>query len=61
MEFVSKLVSQSDNKYLYFMTPYCFLDLFRGSTATVGPRPLHCRGFAITLRHTTNGKTSLDE
>jgi hypothetical protein len=30
-------------------------------TAQSGPRPLHCRGFTITLRHTTLGRTSLDE
>jgi len=26
-----------------------------------GPRPPHCRGFTITLRHTTLGRISLDE
>jgi len=26
-----------------------------------GPRPLHCWGFEITLRHTTLGRTPLDE
>jgi len=26
-----------------------------------GPRPLHYRGFMITLRHTTLGRTPLDE
>jgi hypothetical protein len=30
-------------------------------TATSGPRPPVCRGFMITLRHTTLGKTSLDD
>jgi hypothetical protein len=32
-----------------------------GSTVLVGPRPPHCRGFVNTLRHTTLGKTPLDE
>jgi hypothetical protein len=36
MEFVSKLVSQSYNKYLYFMLPIVSWTLFCGSTATVG-------------------------
>jgi len=27
----------------------------------VGPGPLHCRGFTITLSHTTLGRTPLDE
>ena len=26
-----------------------------------GPRPPHCRGFTITLRHTTVGRIPLDE
>jgi hypothetical protein len=34
---------------------------FNGSTAPNSPRPPHCRGFAITLRHTTLGRTPLDE
>ena len=36
----------------------CFLP-WRNSPS--GPRPPHCRGFAITLRHTTLGRTPLDE
>jgi hypothetical protein len=32
-----------------------------GSTAPWGPRPPHFRGFTITLRHTTLGRTPLDE
>jgi hypothetical protein len=31
------------------------------STAPWGPRPPHYRGFTITLRHTTVGRTPLDE
>jgi len=30
-------------------------------TAPNGPRPPHCRGFTITLRHTTPGRTPLDQ
>jgi hypothetical protein len=32
-----------------------------GATAPSWPRPPHCRGFTITLRHTTPGRTPLDE
>jgi hypothetical protein len=32
-----------------------------GSTAPNGPGPPHYRGFTITLRHTTLGRTPLDE
>jgi len=35
--------------------------LFLGATVPGGPRPLHNRGFTITLRHTTVGTTPLDE
>jgi hypothetical protein len=32
-----------------------------GLKAHSGPRPLHCRGFMITFRHTTLGRTPMDE
>jgi hypothetical protein len=32
-----------------------------GATAPSGPGPPHYRGFTITLRHTTLGRTRLDE
>ena len=32
-----------------------------GATAPRGPGPSHYRGFTITLRHTTLGRTPLDE
>jgi hypothetical protein len=34
---------------------------FYGTTAPSGPGPSHCRGFSITPRHTTFGRTLLDE
>jgi len=34
---------------------------YRGATAPSRPRPPHCLGFMITLRHTTLGRTPLDE
>jgi len=37
------------------------LFVFHGATAHSRPRPLHYRGFTITLRHTTLGRTPLDE
>jgi hypothetical protein len=35
--------------------------LSHGATAPSGPGPPHCRGFTITLRHTTLYRTPLDE
>ena len=32
-----------------------------GTTAPCGPEPPHCRGFTITLRHTTLSRTALNE
>jgi len=32
-----------------------------GATAPSGPWPPHCRRFTVTLRHTTLGRTPLDE
>jgi len=34
---------------------------FIGATAPGGPKPPHYRDFTITLRHTTLGRTPLDE
>ena len=33
----------------------------RGATAPSGPRPPHCRGLTITLKHTTISRTAMDE
>jgi len=33
----------------------------QGATAPSGPGPSHCQGFKISFRHTTPGKTPLDE
>jgi hypothetical protein len=33
---------------------------FHGTAARMWPRPPHCRGYTITFRHTTLGKTPLD-
>jgi hypothetical protein len=40
---------------------YCSLFPPSGPTAPSGPGPPHYRGFTITLRHTTVGRTPLDE
>jgi hypothetical protein len=34
---------------------------FHDAATPSGPRLLHCRGLTITLRHTTRGRTPLDE
>jgi hypothetical protein len=36
-------------------------NFFHGATASSGPGPPHYRGLTITLRHTTLGRTPLDE
>jgi hypothetical protein len=41
-----------------YMYIYLF---FHGATAPSGPGPPHYRGFTIILRHTTLGRTPLDE
>jgi hypothetical protein len=40
--------------------PYTY-DLFHGARAPGGPGSTHYRGFTITLRHTTLGRTPLGE
>jgi hypothetical protein len=35
--------------------------LYHGAAAPSGSMPPHCRGFINTLRHTTLGRTPLDE
>jgi hypothetical protein len=37
------------------------IHFFHGATAPSGPGPRHYRGFMITLRHTTFGRSPLDE
>jgi len=39
----------------------CFHIFLHSSTVPRGPRPPKIRGFTITLRHTTVGRTPLDE
>ena len=55
-------VTEIWRKWLHFIhnlysSEKCFP---HGATAPSGPRP-HCPGFTITLRHTTLGRTPLDE
>ena len=38
-----------------------FRSFFSWLDSTGGSRPYHCWGFEITLRHTTHGRTPLDE
>jgi hypothetical protein len=45
--------------YIYIRNIYIYI--FLGATAPGGPGPPHCQGFTITLRHTTLGRTPLDE
>jgi hypothetical protein len=47
--------------FLTYLMVVCVPYSFHGSVTPSGPRPPHCRGFTITLRHTTLGRTPLDE
>jgi len=42
-------------------TVYFLIFFYHDATAPSGPRPTYYRGFMITLRHTTLGRTPLDE
>jgi len=44
-----------------FVFLWCDNFFCHGATDPSGPRPSRCRGFMITLRHTTLGWTPLDE
>jgi hypothetical protein len=49
-------------KYIWRDVLYDLCAFFsHGAAAPRGPGPPHCRGFTITLRHTTLGRTPLDE
>ena len=41
--------------------PWFFAFLYHGATAPIGPGRPHYRGFKITLRHTTLGRTPPEE
>ena len=45
----------------YHHIHYNYFFYFHGAIVLVGPGPPHCRGFTITLTHTTLGRTPLDE
>jgi hypothetical protein len=47
-------------KIAHSATEHRFDFFFHGATASSGPGPPHYRGFTITLRHTTLGRTPLD-
>jgi hypothetical protein len=52
----------NNNNYYYYCYYYeAYLFIFNGVTALSGLGPPHYRGFTITLRHTTLGRTPLDE
>ena len=44
---------------LLIFCPVC--RIFHVAAAPGGPEPLHYRGFTVALRHTTVGRTPLDE
>ena len=43
------------------LVAYCNIFFYHGGTALSGPGPRHFRGFVITLKHTTLGRTPVDE
>jgi len=55
---LSTVKSYSLNENWFYIQRFFFC---HGATAPSGPRPPHYRGFIITLRHTTLGRTPLDE
>ena len=46
---------------VHFLTKIGILFFCYDATAYSGSEPLQCRGFTMTLRHTTFGRTPLDE
>jgi hypothetical protein len=50
-----------------YVSPYGFCSIYdvifssHGAAALIGPRPPHYSGSKITLRHTTLGRTSLED
>jgi hypothetical protein len=56
LTFITKTYRLQESFSLYFSAFFP-----HGTTAPTWPRPTHYRGFTITLRHTTLGRTPLDE
>jgi hypothetical protein len=56
-------VTEIWRKWLHFIHNLYSSEKFfpHGATAPSGPRPPHCQGFTITLRHITLNRTLLDE
>ena len=61
LQVISGLLTQSSlvGNISYFSVQLIYI--YHGASAPKGPRPPHCRGFTITLRHTIRGRTPLDE
>jgi len=53
----SEQLLDTEHSSLFVMSTY----FPHRATAPIGPGPSHYRGSMITLRHTTIGRTSLDE
>jgi len=50
--------------YIYTHTSthtHTHIYIYNGAQAPSGPRPSYCRGLTVTFRHTTAGRTPLDE
>ena len=56
-------VTVPEYKYInvFNVTKFTRFSFRHGAKALSGPRPPHYRGFTITLKHTTVGRTPLDE
>ena len=53
--------AQAGLRLFAWQRSYCYFLFPRGATVHSGPGPTQYRGFTITLRHTTLGRTPLDE
>jgi hypothetical protein len=51
----------SSNCVFMCMDIHIYIYISNGAATPSGPGPPHCWGFTITLRHTTLGRTPLDE
>ena len=55
------MVARKRLNVMFILIAACLVSCFHGTTASIGSQPSHYRSFVIARKHTTIGRTSLDE
>jgi hypothetical protein len=59
--FTARMVARTRPNLMFVRNAACLISFYHGATAPSGPGPPHYRSFAIARKHTTIGRTPLDD